>query len=227
MKWYCQMRQILQKPEKRKLMNIDGPFHRFYQHKQWKTASPSPRRQQITSAQLAGDQAGRLRQLFQHHRREDHRQQRRESGNLYYQHSQEEVNPLGSSENSMTSMPARVAWLQQNFYHLPKALSLRTRFSDAGMQVDVHQWTIEDMQSLNCDLILLECLDTFEQEMMRILLKIRMFNQSPLIVLTDNHALDWSICALRGGADAIFTVNMPDEVIIARSNALLRRWLPS
>jgi DNA-binding response OmpR family regulator len=46
-----------------------------------------------------------------------------------------------------------------------------------------------------------------------------------LIVLTDNHTLDWSIRALHSGADALFTINMPDDVIVARSKALLRRWM--
>jgi len=118
-----------------------------------------------------------------------------------------------------------VAWVQQNLYHSPKALSLRTRFSEAGMQINVHQWSIDDVAPVACDLIMLECFDIVEQEMINFLLKLRFFTQSPLVILTDNYTLDWSIWALRCGADAVFTVNMPDEVIVARSNALLRRWI--
>lgn len=208
-------------------MNIDGPSHRFYQHKQWKTDPSTQRRLQTTSAQLDSDQVGHLRQLFQHQQLEDLHQPKRHSDNRRYPHSHKNVSSTIPSENSMINASTHVTWLQQNSTHLPKALSLRTRFSDAGMQVNVHQWTIDGTQLLRCDLILLECLGTIEQEMIQILEKIRLFNQAPLIVLTDNHALDWSICALRSGADAIFTVNMPDEVIMARSNALLRRWLTS
>jgi hypothetical protein len=226
MKWHCQIQPARQKLETRKLMNIDGPWHRFYPNKQGKTRSPNQSRLQSMSAQVAGDQAGCLHKVHLHSRRSGLRQQDREPNDLLYLHSQEEMLP-SASESPMISASARVAWLQQNCHHLPKALSLRTCFSDVGMQVNVLQWTKDEVQSLNCDLILLECLNTREQEMMKILLKIRLFNQAPLIVLTDNHALEWSICALHGGADAIFTVNMPDEVIIARSNALLRRWLLS
>lgn len=166
-----------------------------------------------------------LRQLYQ--RLEFHRRPKGGVENMVYQSAQKEPHPLGSTANSVTSPYTRVVWLQQSCQQLPKALSLRTRFTDAGMHVRVHQWTIDDIAPLECDLILFESFEMFEQDLVQFLGKIRIFSQAPLVILTDNHALDWSICALRGGADAIFTVNMPDEVIVARSNALLRRWLPS
>ena len=74
------------------------------------------------------------------------------------------------------------------------------------------------------ELIMLECVDVYEQEMLIRLDFVRQGSRAPLIVLTDNHTLDWSLLALREGADAIFTLNTPDDVIVARSNALLRRW---
>jgi DNA-binding response OmpR family regulator len=64
-----------------------------------------------------------------------------------------------------------------------------------------------------------------EPEMMKAVITVRLLTQAPLIVLTDNHTLDWSIRALHSGADALFTINMPDDVIVARSKALLRRWM--
>lgn len=222
MKWYCKVRQP---SEQKNAMNSSGPFHRFYQQKQWEKSHAGESRLESTAAQRTGSQEGSLRRLDQ--RFEFHRRLRHEADDLFYQAAQKESLPLGPSASSVTSSPTRIAWLQQNFHQLPKAVSLRTRFSDAGMQVKLHQWTVEDVAPLECDLILFECFDRFEQEMIAFLAKIRLFSQAPLIVLTDNYALDWSICALRSGADAIFTVNMPDEVIFARSNALLRRWLPS
>jgi DNA-binding response OmpR family regulator len=71
---------------------------------------------------------------------------------------------------------------------------------------------------------MLECVDTIEQEMLARLDRVRSKSKAPLIILTDNATLDWSLLALREGADAIFTMNTPDEIIFARSNALLRRW---
>jgi len=71
---------------------------------------------------------------------------------------------------------------------------------------------------------MLECVDIIEQDMLTSLEQIRTYSNAPLIVLTDNPTLDWSLLVLREGADAIFTLNTPDEVILARSTALLRRW---
>jgi len=222
MKWYCKVGQT---SEKSKLVSIDGPSHRSYQHKGRNKAPVNVSRVQSIAVDLTGKQEESLRQLYQ--RLEFHRRPKGGVENLVYQSAQKEPHPLGSSVNSVTRSPTRVVWLQQSRHQLPKALSLRTRFADAGMHVKVHQWTIDDVAPLECDLILFESFEMFEQELVQFLAKIRIFSQAPLVILTDNHALDWSICALRGGADAIFTVNMPDEVIVARSSALLRRWLPS
>ncbi len=65
MKWYCQNYLT---PEKSKLTVNDGPFHRFYRHRRAK--QPHTRlenRLQLVTTQLAENQEGRLRQLFQHH----------------------------------------------------------------------------------------------------------------------------------------------------------------
>lgn len=225
MKWYCQNYLT---PEKSKLTVNDGPFHRFYRHRPAK--QPHTRlenRLQLVTTQLAENQEGRLRQLFQNHRHKfDWRQQQKQE-HFSLQNGPEEAPPEVSSENSKMRSSIRVAWVQQNLHQLPKALSLRTRFVEAGMEVNIHQWAIDDVIPLECELIVLDCCPLVEQEMMKFLLKIRFFTQAPLIVLTDSHSLDGTISALRGGADAIFTVNMPDDVIVARSNALLRRWIPS
>jgi len=221
-----------QKSKKQQLLNADEPFHRFYQpNLRRKRSSSMERAAQSTTMHLPQPEEGRLQQLFQNHWREISHRQRMERGHLLLQNAQaqrsrQEDGLVGvSAANPKTQPRTRLAWLQQNRLHLPKALGLRTRFTDVGMQVNVHQWAVDDVALLECELILLECFDMFEQEMIKALVKIRMISQVPLIVLTDNHTLDWSIGALRSGADAIFTVNMPDDVIVARSKALLRRWI--
>jgi len=225
MQWYCRLHQ---KFENSKTMTIAEPIHRFYQRKQGRQqASVLDRHLQPAIANPAGNQGPRLRQWLQNERYEVAGQQPDQLETVFHLNPQGEVPPMNPATDLKVTSPIRVAWLQQNPYHLPKALSLRTRFSEAGMQVNIHQWSIDDVAPLDCDLILFECFEIVEQEMMNFLLKLRFFTQAPLIILTDNYALDWSIWALRGGADAVFTVNMPDEVIVARSNALLRRWIVS
>lgn len=96
-----------------------------------------------------------------------------------------------------------------------------------GLQVNLHQYlNLEGGVPLEAKLIRSERFGMFEQEMMKVLLKLRLFSKAPPIILTETG--HWTgPCAvwLHSGADAIFTVNMPDDVIMARSKALLRRWV--
>lgn len=133
-----------------------------------------------------------------------------------------------------TTIPLRVLWLRAGNVERPKTTGLRNRFGSEGMDIHLadlqHMATpVGDLQSINLfptvfDLIILECVEISEEVMLTQLSNIREVSQTPLIVLTDNYTLDWSLRALREGADAIFTLNTPDDVILARSNALLRRW---
>lgn len=221
-----------QKSKKQPLRNADEPFHRFYQPNLRRKPSSSMRSvAQSAPMHLPQPEEGRLQQLFQNHWREISHRKSMERGHLLSQNSQvhrsRQEDGLARAAVPIPKVwpAARLAWLQENRLHLPKTLGLRTRFTDVGMQVQVHQSTEDEGTLLECELILLECFGMFEPEMLKALVKIRIISQVPLIILTDNHTLDWSIAALRGGADAIFTVNMPDEVIVARSKALLRRWV--
>ena len=77
------------------------------------------------------------------------------------------------------------------------------------------------------DLILFEYFDHVESEIRNVISQIRRGSRAPLLMLTDDQSVAWSVDALNAGADAIFTVSTPNEVILARCNALLRRWLAS
>ena len=133
-----------------------------------------------------------------------------------------------------TTIPLRVLWLRAGNVERPKTTGLRNRFGSEGMDIhlaDLQHTVISavDQQATHLfptvfDLIILECVEISEEGMLTQLSNIREVSQAPLIVLTDNYTLDWSLRALREGADAIFTLNAPDDVILARSNALLRRW---
>ncbi|MCB0061282.1 MAG: response regulator transcription factor [Caldilineaceae bacterium] len=122
----------------------------------------------------------------------------------------------------------RLLWFRTTHAQQPKVATLLNRFDSEGMEIQVIESVDESAASVNkmaCELIMLECINTVEQDMLVRLNRVRANSRVPLIVLTDNHTLDWSLIALREGADAIFTLNTPDDIIIARSNALLRRWL--
>lgn len=122
----------------------------------------------------------------------------------------------------------KLLWYRTNEAQRPKVATLIDRFDSVGMEVQIcdvvrQDATANDFQ-MNWALIMLECIEIIELEMLARLEQIRAQSNAPLVVLTDNSTLDWSLLALREGADAIFTMNTPDEVILARSVALLRRW---
>ncbi len=124
-------------------------------------------------------------------------------------------------------IPQQILWVRAHTDQRPKALTLLERFNHSGLTVHICK-SFEDLDfptsALRSMLIMLECVDAVEQEMLQQLDSVRSHSKAPLVVLTDNTTLDWSLLALREGADAIFTLNTPDEIILARSNALLRRW---
>lgn len=218
-------KQTQSNQQKQPLPTTSGPLHRFYQRRSWENKfSMAEKRSRIPTHNLE-DQGGRLRKLFQQYQHDVYHRQHSHTAHLLQQETQEVVHASFPVNNAKARSPLRVVWLQQKLQQVPKALALRTRFTDAGMQVNLHQLELEEEPALDGELILLECLGMFEQEMLTALAKLRLFSKAPLIILTDNYALDWSLRALHSGADAIFTVNMPDDVILARSKALLRRWV--
>ncbi|MEZ4678975.1 MAG: hypothetical protein R2932_32645 [Caldilineaceae bacterium] len=123
----------------------------------------------------------------------------------------------------------RLLWFRMQRDQRPKVTTLLDRFDHAGMDVEIIMMSGHYHRNQNlpqCALIMLECVESVEHEMLAQLNEVRATSKAPLIVLTDNHTLDWSLLALREGADAIFTLNTPDDIILARSTALIRRWLP-
>jgi hypothetical protein len=136
--------------------------------------------------------------------------------------------PTPRTQTQKYPIPMRLLWFRTDRAQQPKISTLLNRFGNEGMDIQVIEDANESSasaQRLVCELIMLECINTVEQELLTRLNTVREGNRIPLIVLTDNHTLDWSLLALREGADAIFTLNTPDDIIIARSNALLRRWI--
>ncbi len=217
--------QAAQKASKSQHTTIDGPLHRFYQQPaQVKDVSVAVRRQGLVARQSVEKRKERVPPVVQKPQYDVIHRQHTQITKLLQQDEQGLPYPKPGNSNGRMQSSVRIVWLQQKMQSLPKALALRTRFGDAGMQVHL-QRSLDVETKLDGELILLECFGMFEQEMMMAVFNIRHLTQAPLIVLTDNHTLDWSIRALHSGADALFTVNMPDDVIVARSKALLRRWM--
>ena len=132
--------------------------------------------------------------------------------------------------NSLPLSVIRVAWLRQPGRERAKIARLLKRFSSAGMKISVVEVSSGQNplleQILGFDLILMEYFDHLENEMSAALSRIRTESRAPLMMLTDGQTPDWSVNALKAGADAIFNLNTPEDIILARCNALLRRWLP-
>lgn len=124
-----------------------------------------------------------------------------------------------------------IVWVRQVSDELSKTTHLFNYLSNEGMDIGVIETSnivnivVDDIA--HCDLILFECLGPLESEMRAAVDRIRIYSRAPLLLLTDDQPAAWAIDALHAGADAIFTVSTPDEVILARCNALLRRWLAS
>ncbi|MCX6045328.1 MAG: hypothetical protein NT075_09450 [Chloroflexi bacterium] len=138
----------------------------------------------------------------------------------------------GETDNSADStLATRLVWVRRPGKELAKSLNLLNQLSTEGVDV----WVIEASNLVNLaiddvadyDLILFEYFDHGTNDMKSAVSHIRLGSRAPLMMLTDDQSVAWSLDALSAGADAIFTVSTPDEVILARCNALLRRWLAS
>lgn len=89
------------------------------------------KRRSVATTHDGEGQEGRLRQLFQQHPHEVYHRQHGQTVQLLQQNTQEAVR-AGFANNTKTRARLRLVWLQQTFQQLPKALALRTRFTDAG-----------------------------------------------------------------------------------------------
>jgi len=130
-----------------------------------------------------------------------------------------------------SAIATRLVWVRRPGKELAKSRNLLNQLSTEGVDV----WVIEASNLVNLaiddiadyDLILFEYFDHGASDMKSAVSHIRLGSRAPLMMLTDDQSVAWSLDALSAGADAIFTVSTPDEVILARCNALLRRWLAS
>lgn len=236
MKWRCpvQHKPVKDTEQWTQLTRTEGPFHRDYRQAAGQSALNFRAQRWMQHRFLQTNTTASIRRQAVFHRA--HPLQRPATEIAIDKPSvNERIPPASPRQLAETkSIPLRVLWLRFNNVDRPRTTGLRNRFGNEGMDIHIAdlQYTMGQLtegQASNLfptvfDLIMLESVEIIEEAMLHQLGSIREVSQAPLIVLTDNYTLDWSLRALREGADAIFTLNTPDDVIVARSNALLRRW---
>ncbi len=126
----------------------------------------------------------------------------------------------------------RVAWLRQSGADYTKVSRLLGRCTSSGLRVQLFEGidtiaTIEYHRELllHADMVLLEAFGRIGRETHEPLLShVRKYSISPVVMLTEDASAERSISGLKAGADAVVLLTMPEDVIIARFNSLLRRW---
>lgn len=120
----------------------------------------------------------------------------------------------------------QIAWLRHFTISNDKVRRLMGRFAGEGIDVWLVNGDHLPLEQVLCfDLILLESSSKSIPQMQKSLKRIRLGSRAPLILLTDEYSVQWSLDALQAGADAILPINAPNDVVLARCRALLRRWL--
>lgn len=122
-------------------------------------------------------------------------------------------------------MPSQITWLRYGDEERSKSKSVQQKFKTNGMivvEVDAEGTSLAELH--DADLIVVEYYGYFPTDFASLLSQVRSSSQAPIVMLTDNQTFEWSSAAIAAGADAIVTAATADEVIIARCQALLRRW---
>ncbi len=141
------------------------------------------------------------------------------------------VSPTPPDESSHRSRAganraaARIAWLQGAGLQRELIHRLEHKFDEQGTPISVTTVDLNDSDVFPYyDLLVLEYLRCNLRELARIVAHIRRSCAAPIIVLANCAIADMTVAALRAGADTVIPVNTDDEVIVARCQALLRRW---
>jgi DNA-binding response OmpR family regulator len=127
----------------------------------------------------------------------------------------------------LDTMPcAHVVWLRQRRQMGENALCLQKGMKAQGLFLEVADvFDVSSAQLAIADLILLDAFDRVDGIVETIVARIRLENRVPLVMLTDGYSTEQLVTALTAGADAIWALNIPVEVLMARCKALLRRWM--
>jgi len=132
--------------------------------------------------------------------------------------------PAGKS----SSQVVYIAWVRVSQDANRNSERLSQMFMDEGLTVQVLEMDERFYDNLpQFDLIMLESFGQVDANTIEAVSVIRMGSRAPLVMLMSNYARTEMIGALQAGVDAVWTLGMPKEMLLARCRALLRRWLPS
>ncbi len=128
-----------------------------------------------------------------------------------------------------SSVPmAQIVWLRQRNELDSKSENLYAQLQNQGFSlVTVDAFEITSQQLLDADLILVNAFGQVDGMVETIVSRVRFESRVPLIMLTDGYSTEQLVTALTAGADAIWSLNTPIELLLARCKALLRRWPPA
>lgn len=109
-----------------------------------------------------------------------------------------------------------------------KSENLIQRFSEEGLDIWVlNRNRLSTLQDIACfDFVFIEGQCRSDRCMAEILqqLQVEQCPSSPIVILTDQPCTHHSVDLIQAGADELFSHATPDEVILARCRALLRRF---
>lgn len=81
------------------------------------------------------------------------------------------------------------------------------------------------VQLLNgVDMVLIDAFDDFDSIVQMAAVRVRIKSRVPLVLLTQDYSSEQLVLALRSGIDALLSCQTPPDLLMARCNALLRRW---
>ena len=125
----------------------------------------------------------------------------------------------------MELTPAKIALLHTGQRPNDKVLRLLARFDLQTIHVNVSATDqLNPDQFADCDLILFEAFDRISNENQAALNWIRMGSRAPLVMLTNGVRPERTISGLMAGADAVMSLTMSWDVIVAHCYGLVRRW---
>jgi DNA-binding response OmpR family regulator len=140
--------------------------------------------------------------------------------------SQASLNVERQNTRIETLPAAHIVWLRQRRQMGENALKLQRGMKAQGFFLEIADvFDASSAQLANADLILLDAFDRVDGIVETIVARIRLESRVPLVMLTDGYSTEQLVTALTAGADAIWALNIPVEVLMARCKALLRRWM--
>jgi DNA-binding response OmpR family regulator len=122
-------------------------------------------------------------------------------------------------------MSSQIAWLRHGDEERSKSKNVQQKLKANGVAlIEIDPETSAWALLHDVDLIVAEYYGYFPADLASLLSQVRANSQAPVVMLTDNQTFEWSAAVIAAGADAVVTVATADEVIVARCQALLRRW---